>query len=479
MDRLYDKLISYNEQDYYPMHMPGHKRNTELMQMADPYKIDITEIEGFDNLHQAEGILKQLSTRLSRLYGAESSFPLVNGSTVGILAGISAATNRGDKVLLARNCHKSVYHAVVLMGLVPIYCYPPQIDEIPANGGIYPGEVEEVLINNKEITLVVITSPTYEGIVSDIKAISEAVHRHGALLLVDEAHGAHFGFHEDFPKSAVGMGADIVIQSLHKTLPAFTQTAVLHSNLTRLNNKIEKYLNIYQSSSPSYLLLAGIDRCISILEDQGQVLFSSYYRMLKEFYHSMKDLQNLKLLEPNLIGQYAIYDLDLSKITISVRDTQLSGHQLQTILREKYHIIMEMETPDYVLGMTSICDTKEGFSRLSDALVAIDRELTVTHNRDRQQSITMKRPVQVMPLAEAMLPMEEYKSEQIQLDDCCDRVSAAFISMYPPGTPLIVPGERIDKEILNYIKWIQQEGITITGLCGEARNEIEVVCSKG
>lgn len=479
MDRLYDKLIAYNKEGYYPMHMPGHKRNQTLMQMVNPYSVDITEIEGFDNLHHAEGILKQLSERLSRLSGAGKSFPLVGGSTAGILAGISAATSRGDKVLLARNCHKSVYHAVILKGLEPIYYYPQQVDKIPVNGGINARIIEDMLIKNKNITLVVITSPTYEGVVSDIKAISEVVHLHGAVLLVDEAHGAHFGLHEMFPKSAVRLGADIVIQSLHKTLPAFTQTAVLHSNCMYLNHKIEQYLAIYQSSSPSYLLLAGIDRCISILEDQGQVLFNAYVKMLGDFYKDMKELKNLSLLQFDLQGQYDIYEIDPSKITVSVRGTQLSGHQIQTILRDKYHIIMEMEAPEYVLGMTSICDTKEGFDRLSEALLTIDRELSDTDREisafdkvDRRPLDSLKHPTKVMLPWEAM----EHKSEQCLFNKCEGKVSATFISMFPPGVPLLVPGERIDKEFIDYITLIQHEGITITGLSGEGNNKIETVC---
>lgn len=470
MDRLYDKLIAYNKEGYYPMHMPGHKRNVELMQMENPYSIDITEIEGFDNLHQADGILKQLSQRLTRLSGAKRSFPLVGGSTAGILAGISAATNRGDQVLLARNCHKSVYHAVILKGLNPVYYYPQQVEEIPVNGGINACEIEDVLIKNKKITLVVITSPTYEGIVSDIGAISEAVHRQGAILMVDEAHGAHFGFHEGFPRSAVSLGADIVIQSLHKTLPAFTQTAVLHSNCTRLDHKLEQYLAIYQTSSPSYLLMAGIDQCISILEDQGNELFDAYDMMLKDFYRDMKSLRNLSLLTTALVGKYDIFDIDPSKITISLKTTNLSGHQLQTILREKYHIIMEMEAPEYVLGMTSIGDTKEGFWRLSQALLMIDSELEGSNKKERLQQILIKQPVQAMPPWEAM----ECTTEQCLLKDSIGRASATFISMFPPGSPLLVPGERIESEFVDYINYIQQEGITITGL-NKDNKEIEVI----
>ncbi|MDD3172771.1 MAG: aminotransferase class I/II-fold pyridoxal phosphate-dependent enzyme, partial [Herbinix sp.] len=175
MVQLYDKLISYKKDDFYPMHMPGHKRNTRIMHMDNPYSIDFTEIEGFDNLHQPEGVLKELAERISNLYGTVKSYPLVNGSTAGILAGISAATKLGDSILVARNCHKSVFHGIAIRGLKPIYCYPQIIKEFGINGGILAEDIEKVLITNKEITLVVITSPTYEGVVSDIREIAETV----------------------------------------------------------------------------------------------------------------------------------------------------------------------------------------------------------------------------------------------------------------------------------------------------------------
>lgn len=471
MDRLYDKLTSYYYEDYYPMHMPGHKRNTGLLQMTDPYEIDITEIEGFDNLHQAEGILKQLSERISSLYGAAASYPLINGSTSGILAGISAAVKRRDKILIARNCHKSVYHAVVLMGLEPVYCYPQQIEEMPVNGGISAGDIEEALIKHKDIALVVVTSPTYEGVVSDIKAVAEVVHRYGAVLLVDEAHGAHLGFHDAFPKSAVSLGADIIIQSLHKTLPAFTQTAVLHSNLPGLNHKLEKYLNIYQSSSPSYILLSGIDRCVSLLEEQGEALFAAYYDKLNNFYSTVKDLRGFKLLSPDLTGRYGIYALDPSKLVVSTRNTKYTGHELQTILREKYHIVMEMATPDYVLGMTGICDTQEGFKRLSEALLQLDQESGAAGIRDRSRMAYRPEPSRIMLPGEVL---ESCLTEQVKLKDSCGRVAAAFVSMYPPGTPIIVPGERIDNGVLALIEWIKRNEINLTGLCA-GNDKIEVV----
>ncbi|MDF2485430.1 MAG: Orn/Lys/Arg decarboxylase major region [Herbinix sp.] len=475
------------------MHMPGHKRNTELCEMGNPYAIDITEIEGFDNLHQPEGLLLSLGRRLSRMYGALSSYPLVNGSTAGILAGISATVRRGDKVLIARNCHKAVYHGVILLGLIPVYCYPQIVEGITPFGGILPENIEEALITHPDIKLVIITSPTYEGVVSDIKAIADITHKYGAYLLVDEAHGAHFGFHKGFPQSAVKLGADLVIQSLHKTLPAFTQSAVLHLNAEELIPRIRKYLAVYQSSSPSYLLLSGIDQCIHLLEEKADSLFEVYHSRLEQFYQEMAKLKKLSLLKRDRIGKYGVYELDPSKITISVQGTGLTGHDLHQLLHNKYQIMPEMEAPDYVLGMTSICDTKEGFERLTEALLAIDdsiedlrvRGYSVPEEVDHREGLkledydtTDRRVVPIMSPPEIkLLPSDAWNMPSIELDlrKSAGQISAAFLSLFPPGAPILIPGEVISEELIEYVLTVKRLGVTVTGLTGETMDRIEVV----
>jgi arginine/lysine/ornithine decarboxylase len=471
VDRLYDQLLKHSKEDYYPMHMPGHKRNTALMPMGNPYEIDITEIEGFDNLHQAEGILKHLSERIKDLYHAGKSYPLINGSTAGILAAITAATKKGDKILMARNCHKAVYHAVILRELEPVYLYPRPMTGWPINGGILAENIEELLINNPEIKLVVITSPTYEGIVSDIAKIADIVHRYNGLLLVDEAHGAHFGFHDKFPQSAVTRGADFVIQSLHKTLPSFTQTAVLHSNRPEFNSKLERCLAIFQSSSPSYLLMAGMDRCISLLEEASAQLFSVYYNRLSQFRDSLRELKHLLLFHPSNLLKEGVFDFDLSKITISTGNCAYSGHQLAKILREDYKIVIEMEARNYVLGMTSICDTAEGFERFFDALCNIDRDAVLRpESKNVSISAVHKTEVKFMPY-EAV----EGRSEVIELKESSGRVSSVFVCLFPPGSPLLVPGEIISEDMITSINQALAENLTVTGLCGDSKDGIEVI----
>ena len=225
MQDLLEKLQEYRAEDMYPFHMPGHKRKP--LPFPNPYSIDITEIDGFDNLHHAEGILKEAQERAADLYGSKECFYLVNGSTCGLLAAICAATKKRDKVLVARNCHKAVYHALYLNELQAEYIYPV-ITKSGIQGQIEPEQVKKALLLNPDIAAVILTSPTYEGVVSDINAIAGIAHERGIPLIVDEAHGAHLGFGAGFPENAVRQGADAVIMSLHKTLPSFTQTALLH-----------------------------------------------------------------------------------------------------------------------------------------------------------------------------------------------------------------------------------------------------------
>ncbi len=481
LDRLYDRLTEYGKEDYYPLHMPGHKRNTSVCRMENPYEIDITEMAGFDNLHQPEGVLLSLAERIAGLYGSGKAYPLVNGSTAGLLAGIMAATHRGDEVLLARNSHKSIYHGVILGGLIPNYIYPQKIDGITPLGGFLPSDIEKALISNHNIKLVIINSPSYEGIVSDIKTIAEIVHRHGARLLVDEAHGAHFGFHEELPTSAIRLGADLVIQSLHKTLPAFTQTAVLHSNCVELNTRLEKYLAVHQSSSPSYLLLAGIDRCISLLEDSRQKLFADYLEGLNKATHALAKLKHFRLLDNKVIGVGGVYALDPSKLTVIIKDRSISGKELSELLYRRYHLVLEMTASDYILGMTSICDTEEGLRRFVDALTEIDREVEEGRQTGRQASTLLSdknrlENIQLQPMME-MLPCEAWEQpfETIDFMASENRCSAAFVCLFPPGQPILAPGETITTELIEYIMEMKQQGITVTGLAGPDQDKIEVI----
>lgn len=386
---LDEALYEYSEKDYYPFHMPGHKREFCPETLKNPYKVDITEIDGFDNLHHAEGILLEAQRRAASLYGASESWYLVNGSTAGILSAVSACTSRGGEILMARNCHKAAYHAAYLRGLKTHYLFPQADRTVGLNGGISPEDVTDMLEMHSGIQAVLITSPTYDGVVSDVKKIAEAAHAYHVPLIVDEAHGAHFPFSEAFPVSATACGADVVIHSLHKTLPSLTQTALLHRNSERVSaDKLRRFLGIYQSSSPSYLFMAGMDACLRLMQGEGRELFDEYTIRLGDCRERLAGLKNLHLLEKGEItGLGFVYDLDESKMVVSTANTSIDGAKLHVILLERYHLQMEMAASQYVIALTSVMDTEEGFARLEKALLEIDKELEGARGPEARQCL--------------------------------------------------------------------------------------------
>lgn len=470
---LYDSLLKYKDEGYYPMHMPGHKRNTELLTMVNPYSIDITEIEGFDNLHRPEGILKSGMESWAKIYGSRETFYLVGGSSAGILAGISACTDRGDKILVARNCHKSVYHAIYLKGLRPVYLYPGRIKSFGINGSISLEEVEELLKKEEDIKLIVITSPTYEGVISDVAGIAEAAHRHGIPLMVDEAHGAHLGLYPGFSQGSVAHGADIVVHSIHKTLPALTQSALLHANGGLVKReKLIRYLSVYQSTSPSYLLMAGMDKCRELLESRGEELFSVYYSRLKEFYRAAEKFKNIRVLTDNIVRTEGAYAFDPSKLVLSVKGTDSTGKELYGKLLNTYKIQMEMVSGDYVLGMTSIGDRKEGFDRLLEALIEIDARLAETGAGEKEEEeMDFPLPSIAMSCEEAL----NAPARSIALKDSRGFISAEYVYLYPPGIPLLVPGEEVTESLLLKIAAYKSKGLAIQGLDDLEADRIKVI----
>ena len=470
MKYLYEKLVEYGKSDIYPFHMPGHKRAN--IPFVNPYAIDITEIEGFDNLHHATGILKEAESRAAALFKAKRTFYLINGSTCGLLAAISATTKNDDRILMARNCHKAVYHAAYVRGLKTEYLYPV-LTRAGIQGMIDPDDVKKSLEQHSDIKAVVITSPTYDGVVSDVEKIAEIVHEHGIPLIVDEAHGAHFGFSSFFPESAIGKGADVVVQSMHKTLPAFTQTALLHLQSDRIKEaEIKKFLDIYETSSPSYIFMAGMDNCVRILEENRKEVFANYETLLREFYKQTEQLKQIKILRKEDFSEKEAFDFDASKLIISVKDKDMTGQELYEILLQRYHLQMEMVSGFYVTAMTSVMDQKEGFMRLIHALSEIDSVLhnCIDKNSHFVENVYRKNK-KVLEIHEAL----DEKHESIVLEQAVGKISGEYVYLYPPGIPILVPGEEITAEMVENIKNCETQNLSIEGLLDETNKRINVV----
>lgn len=471
MKYLDDLLTLYGKTDYYPFHMPGHKRRE--LSFPNPYCIDITEIDGFDNLHHAEGILREAQERAAELYGSERCFYLINGSTCGILAAICAATKKHDKVLVARNSHKAVYHAAELHELNVRYLYPV-ITETDLQGQITPEQVKEAIQSEPDIRAVVITSPTYEGIISDIKGIAEVAHAYGIPVIVDEAHGAHLGFGSGFPENAVRQGADVAVMSLHKTLPSFTQTALLHLNTGRVSEEeIVRYLGIFETSSPSYLLMSGMDACVRNLQEDGAVLFQEYRKRLDAFYKDTADLKKLHVLSASDFTEREVFHWDDSKLVIFTGTAGMTGEELHQILLDTYHLQVEMVSAFYVLGMTSIMDTEEGFVRLSAALHEIDAGIRMA---DRNTSENFTRSMYVKNSSKMQIyQAAEHPCREVSFEEAVGQVSAGYVYFYPPGIPVIVPGEVITWELIGHIREYRDKNLCIEGILNLSEERIKIV----
>ena len=534
---LYERLTAYGRTDMLPFHMPGHKRNSGSFGFEDPFSFDITEIDGFDNLHHAEGILRSAMEEAAQIYGSERSWFLVNGSSSGLLAAISACVRRGGTILTARNCHKSVYHGIFLRGLTPSYLCPAGIPGFGAAGAVTPEMVRQGLQDCPQAEAVLITSPTYEGVCSDIAGIAEAAHEYGIPLIVDSAHGAHFPFwsteqngkaeecadggkapehdgaeepvlwKKTLPHPALQSGADVVIESLHKTLPSLTQTAIIHKKSELVDEqRLSYFLQIYQSSSPSYVLMASIERCIAYMAgNDGKRAMKQYEERLftlRTWIHSRKQIR----LMTGADGGGAAYDP--SKLVLRVNG--LTGPELYDRLREQYHIQPEMCTETYVILMTSPADTEEMYQRLRRALEELDRGAETVQSKcenqakagctnetrtggaetvqadcvnsvetgrdksvktgdpadnrslcglDSSHSVILPVPKVVMTPADAM----EQPMETLPFSNCAGRISGEFLYLYPPGVPVAAPGEEITEEIIGILKRYEENRLEING----------------
>lgn len=496
---LINRLAAYARSDMYPFHMPGHKRRTGPEEsfmnsctdsFTNPFAVDITEIEGFDNLHHPEGILKDSMKWAADVYGSDQTYYLINGSTGGILAAVCGSVSRGGRILVSRNCHKSVYHGICLNQLKTSYVYPQEIEGLGIQGGITAEDVDRMLNRYMDTQAVLIVCPTYDGIVSDIEAIARIVHRAGLPLIVDEAHGAHFRYDAMFPVSALDLGADVVIQSVHKTLPSLTQTALLHIKCNRPDGgcyadreRIDRYIHMVQSSSPSYVLMASIENSIYQME---QTDTAPYGKQLHRLRRRLGQMRHLRLADTGLIGQAGIRDLDISKIVVSTRGTCLypaedgstgfTGAHLDDILRREYHLEMEMCGADYVTAITTVMDSGEGLERLGDALTRIDSQLTDAGYKPdgrsgNQKSVYSMRCDTAMSMGEAM----EEKMASVGLEDSAGCISGEFVYIYPPGIPIVAPGEWISRPILEVILEYRDKGLPVQGPADQSLRTIRVV----
>ncbi|MCI5943984.1 MAG: aminotransferase class I/II-fold pyridoxal phosphate-dependent enzyme [Eubacterium sp.] len=465
---IYHHLKKLITDQRIPFHMPGHKRKKNTV-YGEAGKIDITEITGYDNLHHPEGIIRQSMDQLKQIYGSRESWYLVNGSTVGILASISAVCRPGDKILIQRNCHKAVYNAIRLLHLQSFYICPEENIEYDISMDMEEKEREEIrkiLKREPDIKAIVVTSPTYEGIVTDIRKLKKVIQEENEniILIVDEAHGAHMIFDSYFPESAVKCGGDLVIQSAHKTLPSLTQSALLHLCTDKISpEKIQDMLSVYETSSPSYLLMMSAEYGVMYMHKKRKKVLE-YVDNLKNFREQCGQLKHICLLDKKKLG---CFDYDGGKLVFSVKNSNIEGKMLFHKLLEEYHIELEMENISYVVAMTSVMDETEDFEKLFQALKEIDNCM------EKREKAVFHYPLTIPEKKAEIWECEEIKREKIILSEAAGRTVGSYIMLYPPGIPLLVPGEKIVKEMVENISYYLYNGYNVLGL---ENGMISVLC---
>ncbi len=498
-------LLSHADKAPVSFHMPGHKGDRLFRKygfgdfLDHVAACDITEITGADNLFQTEGIIAETMEKYRALYDTKASYLLINGSSAGLIASILACVPAGGKLIMARNCHKAIFNALNLGGIRPIYAYPSMVAEYGITGPVAPEEIARLLEEHPDASAVILPSPNYYGICSDISAIADIVHAAGKYLIVDQAHGAHLKFFEDsdpssaagasggifgVPASAETQGADLVINSTHKTLCSFTQSALLNipagstfDDLYTLEDKLQQI----ESTSPSYLLMASLDINADILTAHADELIDEWRGNLNYFYEEAAAIEGLKFMG---VTDGARQVMDMTKINLDMSALGLDGHQLEEELLND-EIYAELVTGNILMCMTGIGNSRRDYDRLLSRLRALSAKYSSTGAAGQIKAAvgqteaaaaadtgassdadtagaalwTKRRPLHEVPVSKELLPIEE----------CAGRTCASSIIPYPPGIPLICPGEEIGAEEIAYVRLLRSQGEKVMGVDASGR----------
>lgn len=473
---IIDFLKEYDRKNMVRFHMPGHKgKNLKEISNLFP-SLDITEINGSDNLHYPETIIRNSEERAAELYGAKETIFMVNGSTASIYSAITGTVKEGEKLILQRDSHKAAYNALITGGIVPEYIYPEYDSELELNLGISAEKSEKrlrELLEDEKTKAVFITYPNYYGIAADLERIAETVHEYGKVLIADEAHGSHFKFDRRLPKSAGECGADIVIQSTHKTLLGLTQTSMIHLCSDRVSSEdIRRMSRIYQSTSPSYVLMASLDLSVQEMkEGGGREKLSEVLNILEKEIYNDSELTGEEILRKEEIEKRG-FSFDMMKIVFGYRGR--SGKEIENIMREKFMTELEMSDHRYGVALSSLMDSEEDIKTLKNALVSLkemkcnDRTAKKYEDKEEEEFINAEYSGSKRIKAAEMIytPREVFYKDSVktELHNSEGLVSADMVIPYPPGVPALAYGELITEEIIDYIEYLLKKGISVQGI---------------
>ncbi|HPY75814.1 MAG: aminotransferase class I/II-fold pyridoxal phosphate-dependent enzyme [Planctomycetes bacterium] len=472
---LYEALKKIREKHIIPFDVPGHKQgkgNPLLLEFLgeQTLRADVNSMKPLDNIGNPISVIKDAEKLLAQAYCADEAFLLVNGTTSGVQAMVMAACQPNEKIILPRNVHESAIHALILSGAIPVYMQPEIHQDLSILGGVPYERVEEAIEEHPDAKAVFLTNPSYYGMASNLKKIIRLAHKKNMLVLVDEAHGALFRFHPDLPISAMEAGADMSAVSLHKTAGSLSQSSALLLNERILQrNYVKTILNLTQTTSASYLLMASLDLARQMLATQGKQIITNLLQLVKYARKKINAIDGYYAYGQERINGQGIYALDPTKLGIKVSELGLTGHQVYDILRDQYNIQMEFGDSYCVLAMLGVGDQKEWIDRLIHALKDIAKKYRTGQKFTIQ--INFCNPHIVVSPRTAFYE----KKITIPLEQSIGKISGESVMAYPPGIPIISPGELISQNIIDQIHFLQSQKTIMTGLADQEMKTIQIL----
>ncbi len=478
---LLDALRACAQSSNAPFYTPGHKRGRGTPEVladllgSQLWRSDLPELPELDNLFAPQGAIKAAQTLAAEAFGAEQTWFLVNGSTCGVIAAILATCEAGDKIILPRNVHQSAISGLILSGAVPIFINPEYDADRDLAHSITPPAVEEALRQHPDSKAVMMVYPTYEGVCGDVEAIADLAHRHHLPLLVDEAHGAHFAFHPELPDSALSAGADLTVQSTHKTLSAMTQAAMLHCQGSRVDrDRVSKALQLVQSTSPSYLLLASLDAARQQMATQGSGLMERTLQLADQARSRLGQIPHLSTLNAHQAGQTSgFWALDRTRLTVTVSELGMDGFRADEILHQTLGVTAEFPSLQHLTFIISLGNTQADIDQLVQAFTTLaNGAVAPSQNPVRSLSLHNSHGSLLSPRQAFFAP-----SETLSIAQTVDRISAELVCPYPPGIPVLLPGEQISQGAIATLQEILAAGGLISGCADSSLKTLRVVKS--
>lgn len=472
-------LKEWVDKSHAPFYTPGHKRGMGMNQVLKDawggtvFGWDLPELPGLDNLQAPGGIIQTAQELAAEVFGARQTWFLVNGSTVGVIAAILATCGEGEKIILPRNIHSSAIAGIIHAGAIPIFIAPEYDPQLDLAHSITPAAVKFALEQHPDARAVIVVYPTYYGVCGDLAAIASIVHSYSIPLLVDEAHGAHFGFHSDLPPAALAAGADLTVQSTHKLLGSLTQSAMLHLNSDRINpDRITQALRLLQSTSPSYLLLASLDAARQQMALNGSELIDRAIELSHIARTKIAQIDRLSVFEIDNPTSGCKY-LDPTRLTVSVTGLNLTGFAADEILSDRLGVVAELPSMQHLTFIISLGNTHNDIDQLIGAFV----ELASNYAEKKYLELPSINPPNMILTETKITPRQAYHLPHIDrsIDDAVGKISAESICPYPPGIPVLIPGEIITIEALDYLRQVLDLGGEIVGCSDPNLEEIKVV----